>query len=141
MEAKSISSRTPRIGPTAHRRRWMRLAAGVATLVWAGLWTAFVMADGLTDATTLGPTTYLYMSGFLIAFWTPTWLAWRRPLVGAVALGIVGTVAFVFFDYPGVRWILAAPPLVLAVAHAFVAWDERRGAASASTTEAGENGG
>lgn len=125
MNANSFSPQRT-IAGTANRRRWPRLAAWIATALWAGAWSAFVLVDGLADAAELGPTTYLYVLGFLIAFWGPTWLGWRRPWAGAVALACVGLVALVYFDYPGVRWILAAPPLVLSVAHAAVAWSERR---------------
>lgn len=115
-----------------------RFAAGAALLVWTGLWTAFVVVDGLTDARTLGLTTYLYMLGFLIAFWAPTCLALWRPFVGAIALALVGLVAFVFFDYPGVRWILALPLFVLAVAHFVIARRMRRASSAVlgSTTRA-----
>ena len=133
MDARSLSIPQLQSPRPALRADWLRLTAGAAVLVWAGLWTAFVVVDGASDARTLGLTTYLYMLGFLIAFWVPTCLALWRPFAGAIALSLVGLVGLVYFDYPGVRWILAMPPLLLAVAHGVIARRMRR----ASTAKLG----
>ena len=140
MDARSLSIPQLQSPRPALRADWLRLTAGAAVLLWAGLWTVFVVVDGSTDARTLGPTTYLYMLGFLIAFWVPTCLALWRPFVGAIALALVGLVALVYFDYPGVRWILAVPPLLLSVAHVVIARRMRRASTAMldSTTNARE---
>jgi len=103
--------------------RFARWGLRVATLAWAGFWTWFVVVDGLGDAAELGPSTYGYMLAFLVALWLPTALAWRRPRLGALTMAVFGVLTLVYFANPFARAFFAGPPLVFALA---LAWLEHR---------------
>lgn len=103
----------------------LRLVLRVATVLWACLWTWFVILDGLHDAATLGSTTYPALLGLLAVLWVPTALVWRRPALGAASLVAVGMFALWFFHDAVARCAFAGPPLVLGIALAWSAWRER----------------
>lgn len=103
----------------------LRLVLRVATVLWACGWTWFVVLDGLHDAATLGPRTYLIVLALLAALWMPTALVWRRPLLGAASLALVGAFALWFFHDAVARGVFAGPPLALGIALAWIEWRER----------------
>ncbi|MCY2958868.1 MAG: hypothetical protein NTY35_01790 [Planctomycetota bacterium] len=109
------------------RARWdmPRLLLRLAILAWAGFWTWFVVLDGLHDAVSLGPTTYLIMLAILAGLWIPTVAAWLRPLAGAVCMALAGALALWFFPGAFARGILAGPPIAFAVALFWIAKRER----------------
>lgn len=112
-----------------HRPDLFRNALRLVIVPWALFWTWFVLVDGLSDARTLGPETYGWMALFLAGVWVPSVLAWRRPLLGAIAMGAVALAGLVYLRGSTAIALIAGPPLAFALGSAWLAWRERRGPA------------
>lgn len=111
----------------AHRGRpgLFRTALRIAIVPWTLSWSWFVLVDGLSDARTLGPATYGWMALFLALVWVPSVLVWRRPALGALAMGLVGVAALAFLRGSSALWLVAGPPLAFALGTAWLLWRER----------------
>lgn len=103
-----------------------RLAARILSILWAGFWTFFGIAQGFAEPSS-NPWTYVVVySCIVFLLIVPTVLAWRREVLGGWLLvgsgTLVGTVALVGIliggdidAAPAVATVLAFPlPAVLA---------------------------
>lgn len=85
-----------------NRRKWLKRIGLIIGLVWASLWTVFVVASAWSEG--LGPVTSeavvasaVLVSGVLF-LWGSLVIAWKRGLVGGILLVIAGLL--VVIGYP-----------------------------------------
>jgi hypothetical protein len=106
--------------------RWMRYLAVIISLLWAGFWTFFGFASGISEG--LNPVGVLHHSIFPgLLFLISALIAWRWNRIGGVLLVIEGLFVFVvypmrFMDFPLVTILLvlatmAFPPLIAGILH------------------------
>jgi len=90
-----------------NRRKWLKRIGLIIGLVWASLWTVFVVASAWSEG--FGPVTSeaVFASAVLVLgvlfLWGSLVIAWKRGLVGGILLVIAGLL--VVIGYP---WAVAS---------------------------------
>lgn len=122
-----------------HRHRLSRVALRATTLVWAGAWTAFVVA-ALPGEPWRG---WVIGAMFCIAVWLLTGLAWWKPRLGGLAMLGAGVWAWGFFHSRAAMLGLVTPSIALGLGFVLLstsaAWRARRQAAAAGRTVRTDN--
>jgi hypothetical protein len=104
--------------------RWMRYLAVIVALLWAGFWTFFGLASGISEG--LSPVGILHHSIFPgLIFLISAIIAWRWNLVGGILLVLESLFVFVvypmrFMDFPLITILLvlatmALPPMIAGI--------------------------
>ena len=90
------------------RHRTLRITACIALLLWAGLWTWFLVSVMASEGVAIEPV------AMLSGLWMVTTLAWFQPRPGAAALVLVAAWSLWCFRNDAAVWLIALPACAIA---------------------------